>query len=122
MELLLFHPGPAAVPCEDCQKYVHRVDAAGRVLPQRHQHGGEDWLRPANVSPPCGKCPKRSPQEAPQHELSNKNRRTAELYFRVRATFGACLSERMRADALLAANLALVDCVVRRWASAGFSG
>ena len=122
VELLLFHPGPAAVPCGDCQKYVYRVDAAGRVTPERLQHAGQDWLRPTGVPPPCGKCPKRSPQQAHEHELSPKNRRTLELYFRVRATFGTCLTERMRRDALLASNLALVDCVVRRWERKGFSG
>lgn len=115
MELLLFHPGPAAVSCGDCQKYVYQVDAAGRVMPRRLQYAGADWLRPASVPPPCGKCPKRSPKEARLFEISSKNRRTVELYFRVRATGGGCLTEQMRGDALLAANLALVDCVVRRW-------
>lgn len=119
---MLFHPGPAAVPCGDCQKYVHQVDAAGRVTPRRLSHAGEDWLRPEGVPPPCGRCPKRSPQEAHLFELSRKNRHTVELYFRVRATCGACLTERMRGDALLASNLALVDGVVRRWERSQGSG
>lgn len=111
----MFHPGPAAVPCGDCQKFVYQVDAAGRVTPRRLSHGGTDWLRPASVPPPCGKCPKRCPQEAHLYEISSRNRRTVELYFRVRATRGAYLTERMHGDALLASNLALVDGVVRRW-------
>ena len=111
----MFHPGAASVSCDDCQRYVYRVDEQGRVRPERLQHGGHDWLRPAGVPPPCGKCPKRSPQEAHLYELSPKNRRTLELYFRVRATRGACLTKRMRDDALLASNLALVEAVVRRW-------
>src|SRR5437773_1206560 len=70
VELLLFHAGPAAVACGECQKYVFQVDTAGQVTPRRLQHAGEDWLRPAGVPPPCGKCPKRSPQEAVLYELS----------------------------------------------------
>lgn len=72
---------------------------------------GEDQLRIAG-SPPCQCCPKKSPQQAHEYELSEKNMRTVNIYYQQRAAGN--LSPRQRHDATLAHNLALVDRIVRQ--------
>jgi hypothetical protein len=75
--------------------------------------GTRDIRRTAASPPPCAfdknACPKGSPAEEAEHVLSAENWRAWQFYREVRATGGACLTERMKADALLMQNLALLN-------------
>lgn len=114
MKLLLFHPGAARVSCEDCRTYLYDLEQGERKTyragPTREER---PYIRPAGVPSPCESCPKKSPEEARQLNLSPKNRKTLWLYLEVRATFAACLTPIMRRDRLLRRNLAIVDSVYR---------
>jgi len=50
--------------------------------------GGRPVPRPAGSQPPCFACPKRSPAEAPQYELSQKNRLLVAYFHELRACHG----------------------------------
>lgn len=86
---------------------------------RRLLRGGQPIARPRQAPTPCWKCPKQSPRVAPSLELSPKNQRAFEFYWRVRASQGSAITPAMRADARLCKNLALIDQVVRgserRW-------
>ena len=112
MKLLLFHPGVAVIDCRDCQKFIYDFATGQR---KTYAQGTRDRLRPANTPPPCHKCPKQSPQQSHEHELSAKNWRTLSLYQQVRASRGACLTDAMKNDGLLMKNLATIDALFRRW-------
>lgn len=62
--------------------------------------------------PPCWSCPKKSPEQAHEFELSKQGHEIYNLYRKVKATAGACLSEEQRKSAVLAERLALVDAIV----------
>ena len=85
--MVLFHPGPASIDCNDCAKWIYDLDTgkkqthrAGPTLEERPN------VRPASVPPPCEKCPKKSPENAERLRLSDKNLRTFDLYKLHRAT------------------------------------
>lgn len=89
----------------------------GTGQPQIDEATGEPMER--DGPPPCKEgrrshtiCPKESPEKEAEHLLSAKNWQTWELYHAVQASAGACLTERMREDRLLAQNLALVHRLV----------
>lgn len=113
MRLQLFHPRVAAVPCRLCQQFVYDWDQRNPTYGQRRQHGGQDWLRPDNVPPPCAKCPKGSPEQEHESMLSPKNLKTFLLFLRIRATAGRCLTPRQARDPVLLRNLSVVDSMVR---------
>ena len=116
MRLLLFHPGAAKIDCRLCQRFIFDHEKGTlktyRAGPNREKR---PCVRPKGMLPPCDKCPKGSPSEAHEHHLSRKNWQTFEFYQQVRATGGACLTDRMRMDRLLMQNLAIVDGLYRRF-------
>ena len=68
------------------------------------------WGEPPPCRTPGESCPKGSPEEAPQHELSDRNWQTLQLYYRNRAVFGR-LADRF--DELATANMGIIDRLVR---------
>ena len=65
---------------------------------------------PRGKSPtPCWQCPKGSPTEAPDHELSLRNRRAYSYYVQARAPLG----DRLEADAITHRVFSIIDRLVR---------
>lgn len=67
---------------------------------------GDPLPRPAIQPPVCRLCPKKSPAEAWQHELSAKNEETWALYQQLKAAPYLC-PEEWRGDPILMRNLSL---------------
>jgi hypothetical protein len=65
--------------------------------------------------PPCKDCPKMGPEHESEVVLSEKNWQTYRFAQAVKATCGACLSERARTDPILLQNLAVVEEVTRQY-------
>ena len=77
---------------------------------QRIVRGPNKDFVPRGKSPtPCWSCPKGSPAEAPQHELSTRNRLAYRYYLQARAPLG----ERLPADTITHRVLATIDRLVR---------
>lgn len=110
MRLLLFHPVMAQISCSECQKVVYDFDTGEKIT---ICNGSLPMLRV--LPPPCEKCPKQSPRHEAEFVLSDRNLRTLRLYYEVRATGGACLSEAERQDRLLTRNLYTIDRLVREF-------
>jgi hypothetical protein len=96
-------------PCEECQKWWYEDDS-DRI----HERGGKPMLRPSSSATPCQTCPKKSPQEAHRYELNDRSRLALEVYRQVKASHGACLSDRERRDPILLRNLAIIDRLITR--------
>lgn len=64
-------------------------------------------------SPPCGTCPKKSPEQARHYELNGRNKATLDLYYATRAMGGANLTDEQRRDSVLQSALAVIDRIVR---------
>lgn len=86
VSLLLRHPDVAALSCADCQKYI--ITADWKI----DERAGKKLLRPANVGPPCMRCPKLSAKDRrddprPENaiELSSKNWKAYLHYLEVKA-------------------------------------
>lgn len=115
MRLLLFHPGPASIRCDDCKRYIYDLETG-----ERKTHpgpGGRELpdLRYPGMPLPCENCPKQSPAKEKEYRLSDRNWKTLELYEQVRASAGACLSEAERRDPILRRNLAIIDRIMRQY-------
>lgn len=98
--------------CESCQKWLYKD--SGNVLSGEKMKGrdGQPQPRPEGVPTPCGICPKRSPEQAHQFELSEKNLKSVFLYFEVQGTAGACLGA-MAGDSLLRRNMGIIHHAVQ---------
>jgi hypothetical protein len=117
VKLLLFHPHLLQRTCARCQQWLYD---------DQHQfvmRAGQRVRRPPGSPTPCWTCPKQSPAHARRYERDlDKIGATVDLYFRVRATAGRCLSQREAADRLTARNLSIVDTIVRKWELAQAAG
>jgi hypothetical protein len=106
---LLFHPRLLQRTCALCQRWLY--DDEHSVLTR----GGQRICRPPGSPTPCWKCPKQSPAHAAGYERDlDRIVRVVELYHRVRATAGRCLSDREAHDPLTTRYLAIVDRLVRQ--------
>jgi hypothetical protein len=106
----LYHPVAASLPCSECQKWFYDLRTG-----KRQERGGQPVPRPPAIKPPCWECPKESPEKAPEHELSEKNKAAYRVAQEVRATYGQCLVGGWRSDAILRRNLRLVQEIVDRF-------
>ena len=68
MRTLLEHPEVATRSCGDCKKWLYDLQTGKKVL-----RGGKEVKRPKGTLPPCHSCPKKSPEEAHEYELSDRN-------------------------------------------------
>ena len=109
MKLLLFHPQLLKRTCASCRQWLY--DDQHRFVTR----AGQPVRRPPGSPTPCWKCPKGSPAQSAGYERDlDKIGATMDLYFRVRATVGRCLSQREAADSLTVRNLSIVDAIVRK--------
>ncbi|MBI3837398.1 MAG: hypothetical protein HY288_05640 [Planctomycetia bacterium] len=109
-KLLLFHPQLLNRTCASCQEWLY--DDQHRFI----MRAGQRVSRPKGSPTPCWKCPKESPVHAAGYERDiDKIASTIDLYFRVRATAGRCLSPCEAADPLTVRKLSIVDRIVRKW-------
>jgi len=109
LQIALYHP---EIPtCENCKKweYTKEWKIRERGDPKKPQ------LRAPPFVTPCETCPKKSHERAAETELSEKNIRAVEYFYRVRATFGRCLAERAVNDGVLMRNLGIIERIVSQW-------
>lgn len=113
---MLRHPEVANRSCELCHKWQfnERDGATGRKgeIAQRNGHD-----LPRIGKPPCKTCPKESPEKAHEHELSERNYRTLELFYASRAMSCANLTDAMKQDAIIQRNFSIIDRIVRTYES-----
>lgn len=74
---------------------------------KKELRGGEPVKRPPGAKPPCRGCPKKSPEQAHEYELSPRNRRLYWYYLRHRATGCEPMDEVTRE------RFAIIDPIVR---------
>lgn len=102
---MLRHPEVAARKCDDCKQWMYLEN--GKI----HTRGGKPV--PRSGPTPCRTCPKKSPEEAHQYELSVKNKQALQFYYTTRAMSGANLTDEMRRDAIIQRNMCLIDQILR---------
>ncbi len=107
MELILFHPGAARVPCSECAKFVFNLETGEK---ETYRSGPERLELPVVRGPgqktPCDSCPKESPEHAKEIELSPRNWRAWRHYREGRAV-GLC--DRERRDPLVRKHFAMLE-------------
>ena len=108
--MLLVHPGPASIDCDDCQKFIYDLETGQRKQVGRKGHR-KPQPRPPGIPLQCGNCPKRSLAESKKIELSEKNRLAYRAWAEVKATYGKAMSERMAADGIVRQNFSIIDSV-----------
>lgn len=106
--MLLYHPEVAAVPCSECQRWIYGKDWKPAL------RGGRKQARGPGQATPCMICPKKSPENAKQLELTPQAHRTIQLYLRHRAT-GSALTKAEAKDAYLVRNFGIIDVLFREW-------
>lgn len=92
-------------PCSECKQWVYGDNGEGPVY-----RLGKKVARVG--PPPCWSCPKKSPEQAHEFELSKQGFELYNLYRKVKATSGACLTDEQRSSSILAGRLALIDTIV----------
>lgn len=115
MRLLLFHPGVASLPCEKCIQFVTDLES-GEVCTYsvtNRETGQREQLpqaRPQETLPPCQRCPKGSPEQAKEMELSTKNWYAFSHYRQAKAVG---VTEQERNDPIVRRNFAIIDAAFR---------
>ena len=117
----MHYPELAALPCTTCKRYMIDYDWDTHTGTGQIKRWGKSpemrakfQERAAGVPMPCDRCPKESPEKEHEHVLSEKNERTYSVYLEVQASFGQCLGDEEREDALLRRNLAIVGNIARQ--------
>lgn len=105
---MLLHPGPASIDCGDCREWLYDLETGKRQTIGKGEKE-RPIPRPKKTATPCEECPKGSPANAEALKLSERNRKTYELWRRGKATGGQAIPERLRGDAILARNFAELD-------------
>lgn len=102
---LLRHPEVATRSCESCKLWQY--DDSGKIAERR----GKPLKR---IGPtPCGQCPKKSPEQAHEYELSSRNLQAVEFYYLTRAMNGLNLSDELKRDAIVQRNISIIDRIVK---------
>jgi hypothetical protein len=108
----LFHPGIANLSCETCLKYVTDIPETGEVKtygvtnPETGLREQVPQPRPQGTLPPCERCPKGSPEQAKEIELSEKNWLAFGHYRQAKAVG---VTETERRDPIVRRNFAVID-------------
>ncbi len=113
MRLFLFHPGISNLPCEKCLKYVTDIiGGSGDIATYgvtNLETGEREQVpqpRPQGTVPPCERCPKGSPAQAEEMELSPKNWQAFGHYRQAKAVGP---TDEERRDAIIRRNWAIID-------------
>ena len=114
--MLLRHPGVALIDCNDCQKRLYDLRSGKPKTYKSGPHREETyyWFE-GKPKPPCTTdegCPKKSPREAHQFELSRRGWETFEAWKRYRAAPAA-----FEVDELAAAAFAVLDNLDREYSA-----
>ncbi|MFN3151385.1 hypothetical protein [Bremerella sp.] len=113
--LLLLHPGPASIDCQQCAAWIYDLETGQRQTVRTGPDRREvPQPRPAGVPTPCASCPKQNPEHARRLQLSAKNRRTFQLWRCAKATHFHCVPHHLKHDTILARNFAHLDDVARQ--------
>lgn len=76
------HPRLSRLRCDECQRYVYNIPAG---TPETFEGAdGPEKIERA-MPPPCGECPKESPDNDHLYQLSWRNHRAVTLYRRVKS-------------------------------------
>ena len=109
---MMNHPGLAALPCSECQKFVYSIPSAEPQTYQIEPDGEPIKVeRPPDTSPPCDQCPKGSPEQEAQFTMSWENHLTVTLYRRFK-TGAMRLPARLENDPILADNFSMIEDVI----------
>lgn len=92
---------------ENVEGQRYELDERGGKIMTR---GGKRVER-GTTPPPCHACPKRSPDEAKQFELTDRNIKVYEMYLKSQATGGMCLGE-LAHDAEAQRDFAIIHQIV----------
>lgn len=113
--LLLLHPGPASIDCQQCAAWIYDLETGQRQTVRTGPDRREvPQPRPTGVPTPCASCSKQNPEHARRLQLSAKNRRTFQLWRCAKATHFHCVPHHLKHDAILARNFAHLDDVARQ--------
>lgn len=113
---MVTNPELATRPCGECKKWVYldsvegqryEVDERGGKILTR---GGKRVAR-GSTPPPCHQCPKKSPEQARDYELTERNIRMYEMYLKSQATGGMCLGE-LAHDPMVQRDFAIIHNIV----------
>jgi len=103
LRMLLAHPEVATRSCEDCKKWVYNPDGS------RQQRGGKDVPRHPTVPTPCDSCPKKSPEEAHEYELSLKNMKAVQFHSISKACGFRNLTPELANDSIIQRNFTIIE-------------
>jgi hypothetical protein len=106
---MIYHPEVATRSCEDCKKWLYNSDGT------RSQRGGQDVLRvtPTPCLTPAG-CPKKSPEEAKDYELSEKNRTCFQFYLRSKGIDFKNLEGELAQDQIIQRNFSIINSILEK--------
>lgn len=77
-------------------------ERGGKIL----SRGGKRVAR-GSTPPPCHQCPKKSPEQAHEYELSERNIKMYEMYLKSQATSGLCLGD-LASDPMVQRDFAVI--------------
>ena len=102
---LLRHPEVATRSCGDCKTWQY--NAQGQI----EIHRGKKLRRIGKT--PCHRCPKKSPDQAHEYELSPANQKAVDFYYTTRGMNWTNLTESMRSDPIVQRNMHIIDRLIR---------
>jgi len=103
LRMLMAHPEVATRSCDDCKKWLYNPDGT------RAKRGGKDVLRPKGSETPCHECPKKSPEEAHEYELSLKNMKAVQFHSVSKACGFRNLTPDMANDPIVQKNFTIIE-------------
>lgn len=112
---MLLHPGAASIDCEDCKQWIYDLETGKRELVRMGSDRREvPQPRPPGVSTPCSSCPKKNPENAEELKLSEKNRKTYQLWKMAKTSNFRCIPDELAQDPILLRNFAELDEIIRQ--------
>ena len=115
--LQLYHPGVANIDCRDCQKRLYDYET-GKPRTWKGVGGLPIYSDGPSHKPQCRThigCPKVSPEEAYQYELTDANWKTLRLYRQLRAAGFQFMSAAERRDTILRRHFGILDEIFRNY-------
>lgn len=97
------------LPCSECSKFIYEATNGWAPL----MRNGKKVPR-GRTLPPCPTCPKKSPAESHEFELSRSNRQAVAHFLRHRAMNFQALTEAEKLDPIVQENFVIIDDEFRR--------
>jgi hypothetical protein len=89
-------------------------DSGGKFTTKIITRGGQQIRRPEGTPTPCAMCPKKSPKEAHNYELTTRNIKAVQFYRITQAMHGRNIVGRMRRDTVMQRVLATIDVIMKQ--------